>query len=376
MLLCLAAQVNAPARGFGGAHHTAAVGPRGGVAVSHGYGGAHVGPHGAGIAGAHAGTYVGPRGTVVHGGQIGGAHVGPLGGVHAGGAQGVRVTTPGGRTFATGSAGVAGVGPYGGFHAAGARGTVASGPFGAVAGAYRGGVAIGGHGAVAVGHATRFVSPAALSYHAGFVRAGGFYGSSFNTGWYSAHPLAWRPALWRTPNIWIGPAWPALAGFIGVAAAAPILYDFGSNVVIQNNFVYQDGEPTFPADQFAQQAIGFADAGRQANPGADVEWQPLGVFGLVQGDEKTAQNIFQLAINSSGVIRGNYYDAVADNNLPVYGSVDPKTQRAAWSIGDKKGVVFEAGINNLTQEQTPVLVHYGTDRTQQMLLVRLQEDKK
>ena len=31
-------------------------------------------------------------------------------------------------------------------------------------------------------------------------------------------------------------------------------------------------------------------------------------------------------------------------------------------------VVFETGINNLTQEETPLLVHYGTDRTQQMVL--------
>jgi hypothetical protein len=75
------------------------------------------------------------------------------------------------------------------------------------------------------------------------------------------------------------------------------------------------------------------------------------------------------------VFRGNYYDAVADNTLPVYGSVDQKTQRVAWSIGDKKTIVFEAGLNNLTQEQSPVLVHYGKDRTQQMVLVRLEEPR-
>jgi hypothetical protein len=56
--------------------------------------------------------------------------------------------------------------------------------------------------------------------------------------------------------------------------------------------------------------------------------------------------------------------------------VGPKTQRAVWSIGDKKTVVFEAGLNNLTQDRAAVLVHYGTDRTQQMLLVRLEDDRK
>ncbi len=61
--------------------------------------------------------------------------------------------------------------------------------------------------------------------------------------------------------------------------------------------------------------------------------------------------------------------------LPVYGSVDQTSQRAAWSIGEKKDVVFEAGLNNLAQDQTTVLVHFGKERSQRMLLVRLEEPK-
>jgi hypothetical protein len=64
---------------------------------------------------------------------------------------------------------------------------------------------------------------------------------------------------------------------------------------------------------------------------------------------------------------------VADNTLPVYGSVDRKTRRAAWSIGEKKDIVFEAGLNNLTRNETVVLVHFGQDRSEQMVLVRLEE---
>jgi hypothetical protein len=95
------------------------------------------------------------------------------------------------------------------------------------------------------------------------------------------------------------------------------------------------------------------------------------VFALVKGDEQESDKIFQLAINKDGIIRGNYYDAIADNNMPVYGSVDKKTQRAAWSIGEKKEVVFEAGIANLTNLESPVLVHYGKDNTQQFTLIRI-----
>jgi len=94
---------------------------------------------------------------------------------------------------------------------------------------------------------------------------------------------------------------------------------------------------------------------------------------LVQGDEKTSNNVFQLAVNKDGVIRGNYYDGLTDATTPVYGSVDKKSQRAAWTIGKKKDRVFEAGIYNLTKGETPVLIHIGTDRTQQMLLVRVEQ---
>jgi hypothetical protein len=75
-------------------------------------------------------------------------------------------------------------------------------------------------------------------------------------------------------------------------------------------------------------------------------WQPLGVFGMAQGKEAVAQHIFQLAVIKE-IVRDNCYDAVADDTVPGYGSVERKTRRAARSIGDKKSVVFEAGLNNL-----------------------------
>ena len=40
------------------------------------------------------------------------------------------------------------------------------------------------------------------------------------------------------------------------------------------------------------------------------------------------------------------------------------------SIPDR---VFETGIYNLTKDETPVLVHFGKERTQQWLLVRMQK---
>jgi hypothetical protein len=383
MVMGFGVESEALARGFGAARGGAAVGARGGVAVGGARAGVAAGPYGGvSAAGSRSGTYVGPRGTTVQAAQVGGVTSGPLGGVHAAGAQGARITTPTGRTYTTGSAGRASVGPYGGVRAGGVHGAVATGPYGGVAAGSRAGVAAGPYGGVAVGasravvagHGTRYITPTTMRTQATYLR-GGFNYSCFTPTWYRAHSAAWVTTRWRAPNFWVAPVWPAVSAWCGITAA-PLVYDYGSSVVINNDYVYMDGEQVATAEQYADQAAQFADKGRSEKPPETDEWQTLGVFGMVQGDEKTAQHIFQLAVNNTGIVRGNYYDAVADNSLPVYGSVDAKSQRVAWSIGEKKTVVFEAGLNNLTDDQTSVLVHYGKERTEQMMLVRLEEPKQ
>jgi hypothetical protein len=379
-LLVLGFQAAAHARGFGAARRGVAVGPRGGAATGHARGGVATGPFGGVQAGgSRGGTYVSPRGTTVQHGSAGGVSRGPLGGVHAGGAQGTRVTTPRGRTYTHGSAGSVGVGPVGGVHARGASGTSVRGPLGGAAVGHRGSVAVGPYGGVAggrtavVGHRTTYVSPNTLRATAHVVRSPHY--AVFTPTWYRTHSVAWVAPRWVGRSYWVTPAWPAVSVYCGITAP-PIVYDYGSTVVIENNNVYVNGEQVASAQQYADQALQYVNRGREAKPAGTEEWQALGVFGMIQGEEKTAQHIFQLAIDKAGVVRGNYYNAVADNTLPVYGSVDAKSQRVAWSIGDKKDIVFEAGLNNLTQEQTPVLVHYGKERTEQMILVRLEEPKE
>lgn len=83
-------------------------------------------------------------------------------------------------------------------------------------------------------------------------------------------------------------------------------------------------------------------------------------------------SLFQLAVNKAGILRGNFYDALSDTALPIYGSVDKKSERAAWTIGDRKEPIFEAGLANLQKSETAVLVHFGTERTQQWTLVRIE----
>jgi hypothetical protein len=188
------------------------------------------------------------------------------------------------------------------------------------------------------------------------------------------HPGAWYPAGWAAAAAWRTATWASLATLYTIPAQ-PIDYDYGNTVIYQDNSVYMNGTEVGTAQDYAQQATTLADQGQKAPEAPKAEWTPFGVFALVQGEEKTSNNLFQIAVNQDGTLRGNYYDGLMDTTTPIYGSIDKKTQRAAWTIGKKNDRVFEAGLFNLTKGETPILVHIGADRTQQMLLVRVEQPK-
>jgi hypothetical protein len=233
-------------------------------------------------------------------------------------------------------------------------------------------VAAGPGGAVAARRGTYYVSGAALRTQGTYVRTGFRYYGSFTAGWYRRYPGAWRAARWTVATVWVPATWAVVSSYCHYPAT-PVYYDYGTTVVYQGDMVFINGEQAATAEQYAQQATEFSNAGREVKPVENEEWQPLGVFAVVRGEEQTSDKLFQLAVNKEGVIRGNYYDAIADSTTPVYGAVDKQTQRAAWSVGEKQDVVFEAGIANLTRDETLLLVHYGKDNTQQFTLVRIEQ---
>jgi hypothetical protein len=51
--------------------------------------------------------------------------------------------------------------------------------------------------------------------------------------------------------------------------------------------------------------------------------------------------------------------------------VDKETQRVVWVVADKKNMIFDCGLYNLTKQETPVLVHVGKDKNEQWTLVRI-----
>jgi hypothetical protein len=203
-----------------------------------------------------------------------------------------------------------------------------------------------------------------------------FYGRD----WRTNNPGAWYAAGWRHGYYWGAATWGGLGTWFGWGAGvAPVYYDYGNSIVYQGDQVYSGGQPVATADEYYQQAANLAQSGAQASasdqqPAAQGnEWTPLGVFSLVQGEQSDTSALFQLAVNKSGEIAGNYSDVLSGSTMPVHGAVDQKTQRAAWTVGDNTQTVYETGIYNLTKDQTPVLVHFGKDRTQQWLLVRMQQ---
>lgn len=203
---------------------------------------------------------------------------------------------------------------------------------------------------------------------------GGWYGGR---GWYNNHFNAWWPGGWWGGFGWgmmAGLAWSDLVGWGGYGTA-PVAYNYGTNVVYEDDGVYVQGARVGSAEEYAQQAATLAGQGASATVAKDDQWRPLGVFAMARKEETSPGTFLSLAIDKAGLLRGTYYDAVSDSTQNVSGKVDKKTQRAAWTIGDKKTPVYEAGLSNLTQQQTTILVHRDGGKVEQMLLVRVQDPK-
>ena len=208
-----------------------------------------------------------------------------------------------------------------------------------------------------------------VAKRADFVRSGFTQWDWFTPTWFTNYSGAWRPTAWTANEAWNVPTWATLAGLLGITTP-PVAYDSANTVVLQGGNVYVNGVDQGSAQQYYQQGVTLAGQGAQAAPTG--QWQSLGVFVLASPSASSGRNMFELAINSTGIIRGNYFDVAANQIAPVHGSIDKATQRAVWMIGDKKDLLFETGLENLTQSQTPVLIHFGPSRSEQWLLARLQ----
>jgi hypothetical protein len=215
-------------------------------------------------------------------------------------------------------------------------------------------------------------------------------GSWFGPNWWIGHPHPWcgwhygygfnaRP--WR--YWWTVPTYAACVSWFRWSAPAgvwsePVYYDYGSggNVTYDNDNVYINGEQVATADEFAQSAADLATVAPPASEEEEEmsEWMALGTFALTTGEQDVdPTRVVQLAVNKDGVISGTLYNIQTDNTQTVQGQVDKETQRVAFRVGESQSSVIETGLYNLTQNEVPLLVHYGTEKVENWMLVRMEE---
>ena len=162
----------------------------------------------------------------------------------------------------------------------------------------------------------------------------------------------------------------------GSAWNSPTYYDYGEGVYYEDEQVYVNGKPVASADEFYQQASDLATSAPSTRA-PETEWLSLEVFAASREQATDSNVLWQLAVDKDGVIAGTYYKTATDTTRPFKGKVDKKTQRAAWTFGDVKNteIIMKTGLFNLTQDQTEALAHFGNEKTQQWLLVRLDQPK-
>lgn len=211
----------------------------------------------------------------------------------------------------------------------------------------------------------------------------------FTSVWWSRHPFpvgGWHFHFWRhsfpARHWWTAPAWGRVTTWFtwtapSVVWAQPVFYDYGSggNVIFQDDVVYIGGQRVATAEEFAMSAMDLATVPppQSDEQAAVAEWLPLGTF-AVSSHEKDVEpsHVIQLAVSQEGIVSGTLYNIDTEQSQAVQGQVDKDTQRVALRIGESDNVVAETGLYNLTQEEAPVLIHFGKERTENYLLVRLE----
>ena len=203
------------------------------------------------------------------------------------------------------------------------------------------------------------------AYQTGAYRHGAVGGYPYYGGWNNHGPYyGWRPVTYAAFGSFMGAAW---------ASAQPRYYAYGTggNVYYENNVVYVDGQAAGTPQEYAAQSTALlAAAPAQVT---DTEWLPLGSFALTREGVNDSQAMLELAVNKQGVLAGTYYNEATQVSRSLKGMLDQASQRAAIGFADGRNtdVVLETGIQNLTQEEAPALLHQEPDRSEPVLLVRL-----
>ena len=128
------------------------------------------------------------------------------------------------------------------------------------------------------------------------------------------------------------------------------------------------------SEEYATQAQTIATSVPEVQPDK-VEWLPLGVFALTEsgGSAEDSTLFLQLAISKEGIIAGTFQNTATDTSFEVEGTIDNKSQRAAWGPVGENWPIMETGVYNLTENEAGALLHFEDGQTQQWTMVRLDD---
>lgn len=149
-------------------------------------------------------------------------------------------------------------------------------------------------------------------------------------------------------------------------------------MIYVDRYVYINGQPVASAAEYAQSAAELAaiepSPAIAEEPG---EWLALGTFTIATSKEDTdPARVIQLAVDKEGNVSGTMVNKETGKTYAVQGHVDKETQRVAFTIGENRDIVLETGVYNLTQQETPVLAHQGTDRTETYVFLRIEQPEE
>lgn len=181
----------------------------------------------------------------------------------------------------------------------------------------------------------------------------------------------WRPAAWATLANWGAWNW-----------STPYYYDDGGYsypiTTTESTYAYPSTTTTTTSQPMVTQPVQTQPQQNvQTTAATTEEWLPLGVFAVANDANAAAQTnrFMQLAINRSGEIAGVLYNYITDDAQDLTGMVDANTQKAYWSLDDQMdSPIASTGIYNLTEDQTPINVHFADGTDQTWVLVRLKQE--
>ena len=126
-------------------------------------------------------------------------------------------------------------------------------------------------------------------YGAAYGAREGFGGYGLYTpGWFGANSGAWVAGGLATAA-WNGANWNSMNGWLGYDNS-PVDYNYGSNVVTQDDNVYVDGQDAGTTQEYYDQAASLAKTGADAPATDDQNWLPLGVFAMTHARPRQFQH--------------------------------------------------------------------------------------